>query len=381
MPTTAATTTRWNATQRGRNKNRGIPANGITGKVWYGPRMQPADVTPAWLSEVLDGEVRAITTDAIGDGLVGLNLRVGLVDADLGLPSSVVLKLPSLDPTSRATGIALRNYEREVKFYLQVADSVDVRVPHCHHGSWDEASGDFVLVLEDMAPAEQGNQLTGCSVEHAIAAVDELAKLHGPRWNDPDLNDIDWIGRRTGDDIGNLQGLWQMFLPSFLTTYEHHLNGQMLECLIAFGPLLGQWLTARDGPLTVTHGDYRLDNLLFGTTADGPPVTAVDWQTPGHGAPLADLSYFCGAGLVPERRREHERELVERYGEGLAAYGIDVTSDWLWEQYRRETFGGVVMAVIASQVVGVSDRSEALFSTMATRHLQHALDLDALSLI
>ena len=39
------------------------------------------------------------------------------------------------------------------------------------------------------------------------------------------------------------------------------------------------------------------------------------------------------------------------------------------------------MAVIASQVVGGSERSEALFSTMATRHLQHALDLDSLALI
>jgi hypothetical protein len=50
----------------------------------------------------------------------------------------------------------------------------------------------------------------------------------------------------------------------------------------------------------------------------------------------------------------------------------------VWQQYRREAFAGVVMAVVASQVVAPSDRSEALFTAMATRHLQHALDLDAL---
>jgi hypothetical protein len=60
---------------------------------------------------------------------------------------------------------------------------------------------------------------------------------------------------------------------------------------------------------------------------------------------------------------------------------VHVDSDWLWQQYRREAFGGVIMAVLASQIVGASDRSEALFSTMATRHAQHALDLDAMSLI
>ena len=91
----------------------------------------------------------------------------------------------------------LRNYEREVKFYLEVASSVDVRVPQCHHGEWDPASGDFVLVLEDMTPAEQGDQVTGCDVPTAELAVRELARLHGPRWNDPTLDDLDWLTRRT----------------------------------------------------------------------------------------------------------------------------------------------------------------------------------------
>lgn len=343
--------------------------------------MEPSQVTAEWMSSVLGAEVAAVRSDRIGDGLVGLNLRVTLEDAAPELPRSVVLKLPSLDETSRATGIGLRNYEREVKFYLEVADTVDLRIPHCHHGAWDETTGDFVLVLEDMAPAEQGNQLTGCSLAHAELAVDELAKLHGPRWNDPTLADIDWLGRRGPDDVTNLEGLWQMFLPAFLTTYEPYLDGARLDLLVKFGPVLGEWIIGREGPLSVTHGDYRLDNLLFGTAAGGPPVTAVDWQTPGHGSPVADLSYFCGAGLLPAERAVHERDLVDRYGAGLANYGVTADGEWLWEQYRRETFAGVVMAVIASQVVGESDRSEALFSTMATRHLQHALDLDGLSLI
>ena len=343
--------------------------------------MEPGLVTAEWLSTVLDDEVGSIESERIGDGLVGLNLRVRLVDAAPGLPESVVLKLPSLDETSRTTGIGLRNYEREVKFYLQLADTVDVRVPHCHHGDLDEVTGDFVLVLEDMSPAVQGNQLAGCSVDQAGIAVDELAKLHGSRWDDATLGEIDWLGRRGPDDIGNLEGLWQMFLPAFLTTYEPYLTGPSLDLLVKFGPQLGQWMAGRDGPQSITHGDYRLDNLLFGTPDGGPAVTAVDWQTPGHGAPVADLSYFCGAGLLPEQRREFERDLVDRYGHGLASYGVHVDDDWLWEQYRRETFAGVIMAVIASQVVGGSGRSEALFSTMATRHLQHALDLDSLALI
>ena len=330
----------------------------------------------------MGAEITSVSTSRIGDGLVGLNLRVALTSTDPQVPASVVIKLPSDDETSRATGIALRNYEREVKFYLQVADTVDIRLPHCHHGEWDEATGDFALVLEDMAPAEQGNQVTGCTPEMALAAVDELAGLHAPRWDDPTLDELDWLGRRSSaDDVNTVVGLWAMFLPGFLATYSGHLDQPQLDLLGAFGQRLEPWMGDRTGPKTVTHGDYRLDNLLFGDGTTAPTVTAVDWQTPGHGPPAADLAYFCGAGLLPDERRTHDRALVDAYAASLARRGVDTDDTWLWEQYRREAFGGVVMAVIASQVVGESERSEAMFAAMATRHLQHALDLNALDLI
>jgi hypothetical protein len=41
----------------------------------------------------------------------------------------------------------------------------------------------------------------------------------------------------------------------------------------------------------------------------------------------------------------------------------------------------LIMAVVASQIVRESDRSEAMFAAMATRHLQHALDLDSYAAI
>ncbi len=342
----------------------------------------PDWLTPDWLSSVLDADVSGVGSERIGDGLVGLNLRVAIESSDDAAPASVVVKLPSLDETSRATGVALRNYEREVKFYDRIASTVDIRVPHCHHGSWDEASGDFVLVLEDMAPAEQGDQVAGCDVDTARAAVVELARLHAPRWGDETLHEHEFLQRRSGaDDGAQLAGLWELFLPGFTATYAGYLDASMQRVLDAFGPRLADWVEGRSGPLAVTHGDYRLDNLLFATSAGGPPVTAVDWQTPGHGGPVADLAYFLGAGLVPEDRRAAEAELVGDYGTALAAGGVDVDAEWIWSQYRRDAFGGVIMAVVASQVVGGSERSEAMFAAMATRHLQHCVDLDSLDVI
>ncbi len=208
--------------------------------------LAPDFLTPPWLSEVLGHEVVELGVRRIGDGLVGMNLRLALTYATpdaaaaAGAPMTVVAKLPSPDPTSRATGIALRNYEREVKFYRDLAGTLDIRVARCHYADWDEASGDFVLVLEDLAPGEQGNQLTGCTVEQARTSVMELARLHGPRWGDPTLHDIEWLSRRTGpDDTQMLAAMWSMLLPGFMGTYAKYLTAEAHDLVTGFTDRIG----------------------------------------------------------------------------------------------------------------------------------------------
>jgi len=345
--------------------------------------MTPEGITSEWLSTVLGEDVVLTGTSRIGDGLVGMNLRLQLQRAaGSSLPATMVAKLPSPDPTSRATGVALRNYEREVKFYDTIAPTVDIRVAHCYHGELHEDQDhDFVLLLEDLAPGAPGDQLTGCDAERSRVAVLELARLHGPRWNDRSLDDIEFLQRHSAEYAEQLKVLWGMFVPGFLGTYAKYLDQEGIDLVQRFGDHVVPWLNGRDMPNTVTHGDYRLDNLMFATAAGGYPVAAVDWQTPGQGQATSDISYFMGAGPLPDLRREIERGLVDDYMAALSGYGVAVDADDFWRHYVRDAFGGVVMAVVASQVVGSSERSEAMFAAMATRHIRHALDLGAESLI
>ncbi|MFZ9629667.1 MAG: phosphotransferase [Ilumatobacteraceae bacterium] len=342
--------------------------------------MDPSGITSAWLSSVLGGDVELVGSTRIGDGLVGMNLRLEL-RAAAGLPDRLIAKLPSPDPTSRATGAALRNYEREVKFYRDIAPTVDIRVARCFHGEWDPTDHDFVLLLEDLAPAQQGDQVAGCSVEHARVAVLELARLHGPRWGDTTLDDIEFLERRSGEAAAQLQTIYGMFMPGFLATYSRYLDRDAVDLIEQFASRVAEWVDGRDLPRTVTHGDYRLDNLMFESASGGYPVAAVDWQTPGHGQATADVSYFLGAGPLTEDRRRVERELVDEYLDALSRYDVTVDADHFWHHYARDAFGGVIMSVVASQIVGSNERSEAMFAAMAVRHTRHALDLDARSLV
>ena len=89
--------------------------------------------------------------------------------------------------------------------------------------------GEWTLVLEDLAPAAQGDQLTGCSVAEASVAVRELARLHGPRWDDPTLHDVDWLGRRSNrEDSERLAQMYGLFVPGFLATYGDRLDDDQI---------------------------------------------------------------------------------------------------------------------------------------------------------
>ena len=65
------------------------------------------------------------------------------------------------------------------------------------------------------------------------------------------------------------------------------------------------------------HGDYRLDNMLFGTAGADRALTVVDWQTVTWGPALTDVAYFLGCALPAQHRREHYDALLRAYHEAL----------------------------------------------------------------
>jgi len=74
---------------------------------------------------------------------------------------------------------------------------------------------------------------------------------------------------------------------------------------IASMETLIEWLPANmpadDGLYSISHGDYRLDNLMF--HAGRPEVIAVlDWELSTIGHPFADLAYQCMQYYIPRGR-------------------------------------------------------------------------------
>ncbi len=346
----------------------------------------PEKINAEWLTQVLhasgaasEARVVAVSPAIVGTGQMGENVRFELEydRPEAGAPGTVVGKFPSPDPTSRATAASQASYLREVRFYQEIAATVDIRTPRCFYAEIDLASNAFALIMEDLAPARQGDQLEGCSVDQAAVALDELAKLHAPRWGDPSLATIEWLPRRSADGAKVLGALYGSVWPGFVERYGADLEADSLALAEKFGANLEEWaLYGAEAATTVTHGDYRVDNMLFATPDGGHPLTVVDWQTLGEGRGLGDASYFLGASLTTEDRRKHEQDLLRQYHGRLLAGGV-TGLDWdqCWDEYRRYAFGGLLMAVVASMIVLQSERGDAMFTTMARRHSRHAIDL------
>lgn len=346
---------------------------------------EPARVTAGWLTAALgsvvgDASVTGVRRERIGTGLVGQSVRFTLSwdRARTGLPRTVVGKFPSPDARSRERGRTGGEYEREVRFYSELAGRAaraGLHVPACHVAAYDSGSGDFTLLLEDLAPARPGDQLVGCDVGQARAALAEAAALHAAYWDDPALEELPYLSRNDPEILGAfLADVW----PVFLGRYRSYLPPGGEETAARFVGGFADWARGRVGPFTLSHGDFRVDNLMF--AGENPAV--VDWQTIGPAPAASDVAYFLGASLPPALRRAHEDDLLRGYHAELRRAGV---TGYPWprfvEDYRHAAFAGVVMTIAAAMLVGTDARGERMFGVMLHRHLTHVADTGAASLL
>jgi hypothetical protein len=360
--------------------------------------VRAADAVDAdWLTDVLHvsgvgvgSRITACEATSIGTGQVGENVRFELTwdGSDEALPRSVVGKFPSTSEVSRAAAVQVDTYRREVGFYRDLQAEVAISTPRIHHIGWDPATHDFALIMDDVRDARQGDQLGGCDVATARAVVVEAAGLHAPTWGSVSrFDDLDWLSAPGAERTTILSTFYGATLPGFIDRYRGTLDEDVIavakrvvERFSVLSDLVANWAESAGG-WCVVHADYRLDNLLLSTTPDTAAVTVVDWQTASFGSGPSDVAYFLGSGLLPGEREQVEGELVAEYAGALRARGLEIADDLAWDGYVLGAAGGLLMAILASQIVEQTERGDAMFVVMAERHgaqIEHLGLLDRL---
>ncbi len=141
-----------------------------------------------------------------------------------------------------------------------------------------------------------------------------------------------------------------------------------------------EWLPARipasardESQVSVVHGDYRLDNVMFHPTE--PRVIAVlDWELSTIGHPLADFSYHCMSWHIPPGQFRgiggldlqalgipDEKSYVRRYCERTNRADPDaVMADWnFYLAYNMFRLAGILQGIAKRVETGTASSPQA----------------------
>lgn len=344
----------------------------------------PDLITPAWMTDALacsgvEARVRSITQKPVGTGQLGETRRFELAyegPRPSSAPTTLIGKFPSADPVSAETGRNLGIYRTEVMFYRELAPRTQIRTPRAYVAEIDDADR-FVLLFEDLAPAQQGDQMGGCSLEVARKALREAVLLHAPFWNDESLLSRSWMQVPAGAQGFYTTDLIERSWRHVQQNYTGALTAEVQQVCDRYVRNHAWWNRPRDLPKCFSHNDFRLDNMLIGGT-DGR-VAIVDWQTASFLGAGMDMAYFLGGSFDRATRRQHERSLLAEYHEGLVAHGVrDYSFDRLLRDYAHYSFAAIAVAIAATLIVKRTERGDRMLMQMVTSAALQALDNHAL---
>lgn len=336
-----------------------------------------------WFTEVLregghaQAAVTAISMEPMAfSGAVADMARVRLSYDGEGAPgpASVIAKIRGSDERRRGMDAVMGLFEREARFYSELAGRVPVRTPRCYHAGDGTTTP---LLLEDLADLRIGDQMQGLSLPDAERLMDVLGDLHAAFWDAPSAQ-ADWLASPA---TGAYAELIVQLVGSGIATLRERYRGRVPEEVLAavaeLAPRWGEVLErCAEGPQTIAHNDCRLDNLFF--DRDGDPVF-VDWQIIARTRGTQDVGNLLAGSMDARDLSECWQPLLRRYHARLCANGV---RHYSWsdcrEHYRQNILYPLGAGIALLGHLDIGD-SRGLGDAIVLRALRHCAELDAFS--
>ena len=167
------------------------------------------DITVEWLNEVLHDAGESATVESFerrpmseGVGMMATIEMLDLAYADGEGPETVVVKLPATNEANLGVALAFDLYRREALFYRDIAERTSASTPKMFFADATDAER-FALVMEDLRAYRLGDQVQGCGLEDAMAAMTTLGELHAPFWDRVDRPEFEFIPYETPSTHGD----------------------------------------------------------------------------------------------------------------------------------------------------------------------------------
>jgi hypothetical protein len=259
----------------------------------------------------------------------------------------VLAKFSSESQAVRESAREYNLYQREVAFYAHYGKDPGIPIPACYAAEYDERANTCVLLLEYFEHARSRDD-SASALEDVEAAVRCLAPFHARWWgrggalpfieNEYDSSALEQRVAKVARAVARIkEGEHRGACGA------HSLA--LLETWLAHAPALAKYAQRR--PLTMCHGSFHRGQLLFSDRGPGGPWV-IDWQNVSANIGALDLARLVVSGLLPEQRRQREREFVALYHALLLEHGVrDYPFEQLLDDYRL----GVVSLVVFHSLI------------------------------
>lgn len=140
------------------------------------------------------------------------------------------------------------------------------------------------VVVRDRFPRELDTPDHAAEAGRSLAQV--LADIHAAEWRGTPL-----------ERIGRPGGYLKRQLHRWHQVWSHNATREVTDI-----EAVGRWLTDHQPTsraVTVVHGDYKLDNVIFARDSTREIVAVLDWEMAALGDPLADLGFTSAVYVEP----------------------------------------------------------------------------------
>jgi len=343
------------------------------------------DITTEWLTSALQdsGAIKCPIASAeferIGEGRGNLSaiLKCRLqYDAPTGgEPPAVVVKIEPESGRFRESVEFSHGFEREIRFYEEVAPLAPIRLARFFYGAYDEHKA--VMILEDLGSLESQSQIRGLDNADTLAVTRQIARLHARFWDNDALERFGWMPVHDERLTLNYAEYWDRFVDLYglrIGKDAVALGNRLRDSL----DWLRNELTTR--PRTVIHGDLRADNLFFGASDAQDGVIIYDWQLCTRSLGALDLARLLGGSEPPAERRAHHMETFTGWHETLLAEGVsDYPLDAALADFRLGVLTHLCTPVRIFSLTGADPEGHQgqFLDAVATRFFASALEVDA----
>jgi len=292
-------------------------------------------------------------------------------------PDTVVVKLEPNTGAMRDFGDELHAFEREIRFYREVAPTAPIPLAQLYFASTDPP--DFAMAMEDLSFARPGDQVAGLHASQIHRAAESMRRLQGRYWGDEALEPLAWMPLDNGVGV-DFDEQW----PSFVEHFGH--------CLEPAGKELGHrlvgqmsWVDAEiaSRPRTIVHTDLRADNLMLGEEGTAEEVLILDWQIAIRSMGAFDVARLMGGSELPEERHGHQLEVLRSWHRAVTGAGA---GGYSWDEALRDLRLGALSALgypvhFHAGVLDATGRAMAVVEAMCRRLFDSAVEMDAGSVL